>query len=137
MARVTGLGGVFFKCDDMDATREWYAGHLGVPFNDWGGWSLHWRYLEDPEHVGRTEWSPFPADTEYMQPSGQPFMMNFRVDDLDAMIEQLRRAGIELIGEPEEHEYGKFAWILDPNGVKIELWEPAGEEGSPRSSHLG
>jgi len=74
-------------------------------------------------------WAPFKADTDYFGPSAKSFMMNFRVDDLDALIEQLKSAGIELIGEPESHEYGKFAWIMDPDGIKIELWEPAGEPG--------
>jgi predicted enzyme related to lactoylglutathione lyase len=133
MAKVTGLGGLFFKADDADATRAWYAQHLGLEFSEWGGWGWEWRHRDRPEHVGRTEWCPFKADTDYMNPSDKPFMMNFRVDDLEAMIEQLRAAGIELIGEPESHEYGKFAWIMDPNGVKLELWEPAGEPGAPES----
>ena len=127
MAKVTGLGGLFFKAEDTDKTREWYSRHLGIPFTEWGGWGWEWRHRDEPEHVGRTEWAPFKADTEYMNPSDKPFMMNFRVDDLDALIEQLKTAGVELVGEPESHEYGKFAWIMDPNGIKIELWEPAGE----------
>jgi len=134
MAKVTGLGGLFFKADDVDETRDWYAKHLGIPFTEWGGWGWEWRHRDNPDHMGRTEWAPFKADTDYMQPSDQPFMMNFRVDDLDSLIEQLKAAGIELVGEPEEHEYGKFAWIMDPNGIKIELWEPAGEPGAPEKT---
>jgi len=130
MAKVTGLGGLFFKAVDVDATRDWYSRHLGIPFTEWGGWGWEWRHRDDPGHIGRTEWAPFKADTEYMNPSDKPFMMNFRVDDLDALLEQLLAAGIELIGEPEDTEYGKFAWIMDPNGIKIELWEPAAEPGS-------
>jgi len=131
MAKVTGLGGLFFKAEDTDKTREWYANHLGIPFTEWGGWAWEWRHRDNPEHVGRTEWAPFNADTEYMQPSDKPFMMNFRVDDLGALLEQLRAAGVELVGEPETNEYGQFAWIMDPNGIKIELWEPpAGEPGA-------
>ncbi len=131
MAKVTGLGGLFFKADDVDATRDWYARNLGLDFSDWGGWGWQWRHHDNPDHVGRTEWAPFKADTDYMAPSTQPFMMNFRVDDLDALLVQLKAAGIELVGEPETHEYGKFAWILDPNGIKVELWEPAGESVGP------
>jgi len=127
MAKVTGLGGLFFKAEDTDKTREWYSRHLGIPFTEWGGWGWEWRHRDNPGHIGRTEWAPFKADTEYMAPSDKPFMMNFRVDDLDALIDQLKAAGVELVGEPEAHEYGKFAWIMDPNGIKIELWEPAGE----------
>jgi len=132
MAKVTGLGGLFFKAEDVDATRAWYAKHLGLEFSEWGGWGWEWRDLEAPERIGRTEWAPFRADTEYMAPSTQPFMMNFRVDDLEALIGQLQDAGIELIGEPEDTDYGKFAWVMDPNGVKIELWEPPGEPGPSR-----
>ena len=124
MAKVTGLGGLFFKATDVDTTRDWYSKHLGLEFSEWGGWGWEWRDRDDPDRVGRTEWAPFKADTEYMAPSDQPFMMNFRVDDLDAMIQQLAAAGIELIGEPEDTEYGKFAWVMDPNGIKLELWQP-------------
>ena len=124
MAKVTGLGGLFFKATDVDTTRNWYSKHLGLEFSEWGGWGWEWRDRDDPDRVGRTEWAPFKADTEYMAPSDQPFMMNFRVDDLDAMIQQLTAAGIELIGEPEDTEYGKFAWVMDPNGIKLELWQP-------------
>ena len=124
MAKVTGLGGLFFKATDVDTTRDWYSKHLGLEFSEWGGWGWEWRDRDDPDRVGRTEWAPFKADTEYMAPSDQPFMMNFRVDDLDAMIQQLTAAGIELIGEPEDTEYGKFAWVMDPNGIKLELWQP-------------
>ena len=124
MAKVTGLGGLFFKATDVDTTRDWYSKHLGLEFSEWGGWGWEWRDRDDPDRVGRTAWAPFKADTEYMAPSDQPFMMNFRVADLDAMIQQLTAAGIELIGEPEDTEYGKFAWVMDPNGIKLELWQP-------------
>ena len=128
MAKVTGLGGLFFKAQDVDATRDWYAQHLGIPFTEWGGWGWEWRERDDPETIGRTEWAPFKSETEYFDPSDQPFMMNFRVDDLEALLAQLRDAGVEPVGEPESNEYGKFAWVMDPNGIKIELWEPPGED---------
>ncbi len=124
MAKVTGLGGLFFKSDDVAATRAWYAQHLGLEFSEWGGWAFQWRDIDNPEQIGRTEWSPFEAESDYMAPSDKSFMMNFRVDDLDALLSQLRAAGIEMIGTPETCEYGKFAWIMDPNGIKLELWEP-------------
>ena len=128
MAKVTGIGGFFFKVEDTEATREWYGRHLGIPFSEWGGWGFRWRTLEDPDRIGRTEWSPFSSETTYLEPSEKPFMMNLRVDDLEGLLAQLAEEGVEQVGEMESHEYGRFAWIMDPNGIKIELWEPAGEE---------
>lgn len=128
MAKVTGIGGFFFKVDEPDATREWYSRHLGIPFSEWGAWGFRWRTLDDPDRIGRTEWSPFSSGTDYLDPSDKTFMLNFRVDDLDGLLAELADAGIEQVGEMESFEYGRFAWIMDPNGIKIELWEPAGEE---------
>lgn len=125
MASITGIGGIFFKVDDPDATRAWYRDHLGIGTSDYGGWSFRWRALNDADRVGRTEWGPFPADTDYFAPSDAPFMVNYRVDDLDALLEQLDAQDIERVGEVESYSYGRFAWILDPNGLKVELWEPA------------
>jgi catechol 2,3-dioxygenase-like lactoylglutathione lyase family enzyme len=127
MASVTGIGGIFFKVQDPDVTRAWYRDHLGIALSDYGGWSSRWRNVDDPDRVGRTEWSPFPAETGYFQPSDAAFMINYRVDDLDGLLEQLKAAGIEQIGATESYSYGRFAWVLDPNGIKVELWEPTTE----------
>ena len=129
MAQVTGIGGIFFKTSDPDATRTWYRDHLGIELTDYGGWTFGWRSVDRPEHVGRTEWSPFPAETDYFAPSEAPFMINYRVDDLDGLLQHLEAVGIEQVGAVESYEYGRFAWVLDPDGRKIELWEPLGEEG--------
>lgn len=122
MAKVTGIGGIFWKSADTAATNAWYAQHLGVPAGEWG-WNFEWRDKETGA-PGTTVWSPFKADTKYFEPSSQPFMINYRVDDLPALIEQLAAAGIPLVGEMQDEPYGRFAWIIDPDGTKIELWEP-------------
>ncbi len=128
MARVTGIGGIFFKADDPAAVRAWYHEHLGLE-TDEHGWSFLWRSTERPEHVGRTVWGPFAAGSEYFDPSEAPFMVNFRVDDLDGVLQRLREAGAQVMETVEDYEYGRFGWFVDPAGVKIELWEPRGEAG--------
>lgn len=122
--RVTGIGGFFFKCDDPNATREWYKNHLGLPTNQYG-WTFRWKNDEGKECS--TQWSPFDSNTKYFEPSQKQFMMNFRVDNLEALLEVLKEEGVTVVGEMESYDYGKFGWILDPDGNKIELWEPADE----------
>ncbi len=131
MARVTGIGGVFFKAQDPEATRAWYQRHLGIEAMDEYGWSFLWRDVDRPDQVGRTVWGPFDHDTDYFDPSPHPFMINLRVDDLTGMLDKLRQAGVTVLDAVEEYEYGRFGWAIDPNGIKLELWEPAGEEGQP------
>jgi predicted enzyme related to lactoylglutathione lyase len=124
MKRVTGIGGIFFKAQDQKKLSEWYAKHLGLaPDPNYGGVLLHWREAENPEREGMTVWSLFPQDTKYFEPSRSPFMINYRVDDLDALLESLRAEGVE-IAKREDADYGRFAWIMDPEGNRIELWEP-------------
>ncbi|MCB9592767.1 MAG: VOC family protein [Sandaracinaceae bacterium] len=124
MARVTGIGGVFFKSRDPKALAKWYAEHLGLAAQPWGGAILEWS--EDPgPDKGVSVWHVAAADTDWFAPSESSFMINYRVDDLDEMIEQLAKAGVALHKGPETHENGKFAWILDPDGNKVELWQPA------------
>ena len=123
MQRVKGIGGVFFKARDKKALGEWYRDHLGVPLEDWGGAVFRWREL-DPAGDAATVWSPFAADTSYFAPSTAPFMVNFRVDDLDAMLAQLRAAGAHVDDKLEESELGRFGWVVDPEGNKLELWQP-------------
>jgi predicted enzyme related to lactoylglutathione lyase len=123
MERVRGIGGFFFKARDPKALSGWYREHLGVSVEEWGGARFVWR-----EHDARgdacTVWAPFSLDTKYFAPSEAPFMVNFRVDDLDAMLAQLRRAGAQVLDRVEEGEHGRFGWVVDPEGNKIELWQP-------------
>lgn len=123
MERVKGIGGVFFKSRDPKALLDWYRDHLGIEHQH-GCAVFEWRRPEDPERKGTTVWSPFSADTQYFEPSTAPFMVNYRVDDLDAMLEQLRGAGIRVDEKIEESEYGRFGWAMDPDGNRFELWEP-------------
>ncbi len=121
MERVLGLGGVFFKCRDPKALQSWYERHLGIQAKD--GYVM-FRPGPPSKRMEATAWSPFKHDTDYFSPSEAPFMLNYRVRDLDAMLAQLRSADIELVGQPTSDDYGKFAWLMDPEGNKIELWEP-------------
>ena len=120
MKRVIGLGGIFFKCKDLENTRAWYAKHLGIDVETWGA---QFNFSSDPHPAAYSVLSFFKSGTDYFDPSSSPFMINFRVDDLEALVSVLKEEGIELIGEPLVEEYGKFAWLLDPEGNKIELWE--------------
>lgn len=123
--RVTGIGGVFFKARDPNALKAWYHDHLGIAPTDRWGTVFVWREMDDPGRTGSTTWSPFPHDTAYFNPSAAPFMINYRVADLDRLLEALRREGVQVDDRIEQHEYGRFAWIMDPEGNRIELWEPA------------
>lgn len=126
MKRVVGIGGVFFKSQDPDKLRAWYQEHLGVKFDSYGSAVFDCHDHEDPNKIGQTVWSLFPHDTKYFEPSTAPFMINYRVDDLDALLKQLKSEGVEVEDKFEEHEYGRFAWLMDPEGNRIELWEPKG-----------
>lgn len=119
--RVTGLGGFFFKCEDTNAIKEWYATHLGIPVDSYG-WTFWWKDKDGKECS--TQWSPFEAKTNYFAPSEKPFMMNYRVHDLEALLKVLKEEGVTIMGDIETYDYGKFGWIVDPEGNKIELWEP-------------
>ena len=124
--RVTGLGGVFFKSRDPEAIKSWYKKHLHIDTGEYGA-VFKWRHSDQPKKEGSTAWSPFPEDTSYYQPSKKDFMFNYRVENLDELLKVLRAEGVEIIGEVEEYSYGKFGWIMDPEGNKIELWEPLDE----------
>jgi len=119
--RVTGIGGLFFKTTDPEATREWYKTHLGMDTNQWGC-TLWWKDMDGKECS--TQWSPFPKDTKYFSPSDKSYMFNYRVENLEELLQVLKEEGVTIIGEMETYEYGKFGWILDNDGNKIELWEP-------------
>jgi predicted enzyme related to lactoylglutathione lyase len=124
MAKVTGIGGVFFKArKDSAALAAWYEKHLGMKLESWGGAILNWQE-DTAEDKGLTVWHVAAKDSEWFSPSQSTFMINYRIDDMAAMIDQLKRGGIEILQGPESHENGKFAWIMDPEGNKVELWEP-------------
>jgi predicted enzyme related to lactoylglutathione lyase len=121
MKRVVGLGGIFFKTENPAELREWYRKHLGIDSEEWGV-VFKWNIPENKEYYN--VWSPFSATTKYFEPSEKPFMINFIVEDCFSLIESLKSEGVLIVGEPEESEFGRFAWIMDPEGNKIELWEP-------------
>lgn len=124
MLRATGIGGVFFKAKDPKALSEWYRVHLGLPVEEWGGVAFRWVTDANPSGTGTTVWSPFKEDTGYFAPSTKPFMINFRVADLRALLAAMRAEGCAVDDKVEESEFGKFGWVVDPEGNKIELWEP-------------
>ena len=124
MAKITGIGGVFLKSrNDSKALAAWYQQHLGMPLADWGGAVLRWPD-DTAEDKGVTVWHLAGKDSKWFAPSESSFMINYRVDDLDELLAQLRSAGVEVVNGPESHENGKFAWIMDPEGNKVELWQP-------------
>ena len=127
MARVTGIGGVFFKARDPKALAAWYAEHLGIVMNDWGGAAFDWKD-EVPATTGTTAWSLFPADSKHFGPGNdagaQTAMIDYRVDDLDGLLAKLEAAGVWIDPKRESAGFGKFAWIKDLEGNRVELWEP-------------
>ena len=124
MARVTGIGGVFLKARDRKALGAWYREHLGVPVQEWHGAQFFFRDDPTPREEGYAVWSLFEPDTGYFGPGTQSFMVNFRVDDLHALLGKLRAAGAKVDEKVEESEFGRFGWVTDPEGNRVELWEP-------------
>ena len=124
MKRVTGIGGIFFKANDPDKLRNWYRLHLGIECEKESGAIFKWRKAEDPNSERYTVWSPFPEDTDYFAPSTKPFMINLQVENLDEVLAQLKRVGVDVDPKVESYDYGKFGWIMDPEGNRVELWEP-------------
>lgn len=124
MKRVTGLGGIFFKADDPKKLQTWYEEHLGLPKLEDGSIAFTWRDADRPEKTGMTVWSAFKKSSTYFEPTTAPFMINYRVDDLDALLAVLRAEGVWIDEKREDAVYGRFAWIRDPEGNRIELWEP-------------
>lgn len=124
MARITGIGGVFLKCKgDRAALATWYQKHLGMRLEDFGGAVLKWPD-DKADDGGLTVWHLADKDSQWFSPSDSSFMINYRVDDLEELLAQLHADGVAVVGGPESHENGKFAWIMDPDGNKVELWEP-------------
>lgn len=124
MKRVTGIGGIFFSASDPVALREWYRRHLGIDVLDWGGAAFTWTDAEGRPAGGTTIWSVGSADGEPFAPGKAAFMINYRVADLHALLKALREEGCQVLDKVDESEYGKFGWVLDPEGHKVELWEP-------------
>ena len=124
MKRVTGLGGIFFKADHPEKLYTWYEKHLGLQRQAQEAVVFNWRQADDPVKSGMTVWAIFPKDTKYFDPSRSSFMMNFIVEDLDGLLAALREEGVEIDPKREDYDYGRFAWIMDPEGNRIELWEP-------------
>jgi predicted enzyme related to lactoylglutathione lyase len=123
MQRVTGIGGIFFKARDAESLRAWYQTHLGIDVQAWGGAAFSWTGADGQPGAGTTAWNVSAADSDYYAPSSAPFMINYRVADLDALLQALRDEGCNVLGS-EASEYGKFGWLLDPEGNKVELWQP-------------
>lgn len=124
MAKVTGIGGVFFKARDAEKLRAWYREHLGIEATPEGGAVFEWRELDDPNRRGMTVWTIFPEDSRYFDPSRSRFMVNYCVTNLRETLAELRARGVAVDERVEESEFGKFGWITDPEGNRIELWEP-------------
>ena len=122
MKRVTGIGGIFFQSPDPKALGEWYRAHLGLDVSEWGGAVFHWG--GEGSEAGTTIWSAFRQGSDYMLPGTAPFMVNYRVDDLDALLAALRAEGCNVLDKTDDSEYGKFGWVIDPDGNKVELWQP-------------
>lgn len=122
MKKVTGIGGIFFKCKDPEKINEWYKNHLGFNTTPYGT-EFEWREKEDSTKKGSTHWSPFAEKTKYFEPSTKDFMINYRVENIEALVEQLKKEGVIILDEIEDSEYGKFVHIMDIEGNKLELWE--------------
>ena len=126
MKKVTGLGGVFFKATDPKSMNDWYAKNLGLTTSEFGT-TFEWVHADDPSKKGTTVWCAFPADTKYFNPSEKPFMINYRVEHLTDLVEELKKDNVTIVDEIAVYPYGKFVHILDPEGNIIELWEPIDE----------
>ncbi|SDY47190.1 MULTISPECIES: VOC family protein [Rhodonellum] len=123
MKKVTGIGGIFFKCKDPQKMKEWYADHLGLQTDAYGT-NFEWRQAEHSEKKGFTQWSTSSENSQHYHPSQKEFMINYRVEDITRLVEELKKDGVTILDEIEAFEYGKFVHLLDPEGNKIELWEP-------------
>jgi predicted enzyme related to lactoylglutathione lyase len=124
--KVTGIGGIFFKCEHPEEMKSWYSKNLGLITNRYGA-LFEFRKSDKPAEKGYLQWSPFEEDTDYFEPSDKDFMINYRVENLEELVEELKKNGVPVLDKIETFEYGKFVHILDPENNKIELWEPADE----------
>ncbi len=136
MKKVTGIGGIFFKCKDPKKVREWYATHLGLQTNEYGS-VFEWYQGADNTKKGFSQWSPFSETTKYFEPSAKEFMINYRVENIEALVAELKKNGVTVLDSIETYNYGKFVHILDPEGNKIELWEPNDVEYEKMGQQMG
>ena len=121
--KVTGVGGIFFKCQNTEKMRDWYKQNLGLVINEYGS-LFETRQSDNPDEKAYLQWSPFPENTDYFKPSEKEFMINYRVENMEELVEELNQNGVTILDSIESYEYGKFVHILDPENNKIELWEP-------------
>jgi len=121
--KVTGIGGIFFFSDDPEKTRSWYSEQLGLSVNEWGS-TFETRSADNPDEINYLQWSPFKTGSEYFQPSEKTYMINYRVQNIEGLLEKLKKNGVVVLDEIATYDYGKFVHIMDPDGNKIELWEP-------------
>ena len=121
--KVTGVGGIFFKCKDTEKMKDWYNQNLGLVTNEYGS-LFEARQSDNPDEKAYLQWSPFPENTDYFKPSEKEFMINYRVENMEELVEELKKNGVTILDSIERYEYGKFVHILDPENNKIELWEP-------------
>ncbi|RYE25937.1 MAG: VOC family protein [Sphingobacteriales bacterium] len=124
--KVTGIGGIFFFSNDPKQTKEWYAQNLGIEMNEWGGASFESRDMNKPDEVTSTQWHPFKTGDEYFSPSKKEFMINYRVQNMEGLVEKLKTNGVTVVDDIVTYDFGKFVHIMDHEGNKIELWEPVG-----------
>ena len=136
IGKVTGIGGIFFKCKDPNKMREWYQKHLGLNTNGYGA-VFEWRQGADSSKKGFTQWSPFAETTKYFEPSAKEFMINYRVENIEELVEQLKKEGVTITDAIETYDYGKFVHIVDMEGNKIELWEPNDVEYEKLGEQIG
>ena len=136
MKRVTSIGGIFFKCKDPNKMNEWYKTHLGLNTNQYGS-VFEWKQADEPTKKGFTNWNPFKESTKYFEPSTKDFMINYRVENLEALVEELKKEGVTLVDKIETYDYGKFVHILDVEGNKVELWEPNDIEYEKMGTKMG
>src|SRR4051812_43272112 len=136
LKKATGIGGIFFKCRDPKKVREWYQTHLGLNTNQYGA-VFEWRQGADTTKKGFTQWSPFPETTKYFEPSAKDFMINYRVENIEELVEQLKKEGVTVTDKIETFDYGKFVHIVDVEGNKIELWEPNDIEYEKLGEQMG
>jgi len=123
--KVTGIGGIFFISDNLQETKDWYAKNLGIEINDWGSSSFESRNINNPDEVESLQWTPFKKGDDYFSPSKKDFMINYRVQNIEALVHKLKENGVTILDDIATYDYGKFVHIMDTEGTKIELWEPA------------
>lgn len=122
--KVTGIGGIFFFTDNPQETKEWYSKNLGLEINEWGASSFDSRNIDKPEEINTLQWSPFKTGSDYFAPSKKEFMINYRVQNIEGLLDKLKENGVTILDEMVTYDYGKFVHIMDTQGNKIELWEP-------------